>query len=667
VSLFTPTVDGMDIRHRHEVIRVQAWGPDSVRVRAGRHRIHEDDVGALDVPAPSDVPQLYLDGDTARLVHGGLTVIATLPRDQANPEVHLSYRRTGDGAELLSEQREHFWGTGARGYFGNRSGFYELRQQFSAYPDERLFGMGQRTHGRLDLKGLALDLTQRNGEVNIPFVLSNRGYGLLWNMPGLGRVEFAANATRWQAQEARQLDYWISAGTGPAQLLSHYADATGHVPDLPEWASGFWQSKLRYRTQDELLEVAREHKRRGLPLSVIVADYFHWSAMGDYRFDEKEWPDPSAMVSELRELGVELMVSIWPTISPLSENIADYVDQGLLVGTDQGLEVHQMIRDKGMSQPVPVGFYDATNPRTREYVWDLVRKNYLSHGIRIWWLDADEPELNPDTPANLSFHAGPGAQVANIYPRDNARLFFEGMAKDGHEPTVLFSRSAWAGSQKYGTAVWSGDIPATWQSLSTQIRAGLNIGLSGIPWWTTDIGGFHGGDGNDPGYRELIIRWFQYGVFCPIFRLHGDREPRLPTGYTQTGGPNEVWSFGAQAEEIITGLLQLRERLRPYIHTQMAIAARTGLPPMRPLFVDFPDDESAWSVTDQFLFGPEILVAPISEPGQRERTVYLPAGQNWIDAWTGTPQDGGRTITAAAPLERIPVFLREGSALPIAR
>lgn len=666
MQLFTPLPDGLEIRYRHEVVRVQAWGTDSVRVRVARHQIEPRDVGALDEAPVSAAPTVAIDGATARLVHGGLTVVATLPVDDANPEVRLSFVRSADGTVLLAEQREHYWGTGARGFFGTRSGTYELRQQFDAYDGERLYGMGQRTHGRLNLKGLALDLTQRNAEVSIPFVLSDRGYGLLWNMPGLGRVEFADNATRWQAQEAKQIDYWVTTGTGPAEILSHYADATGHVPELPQWASGFWQSKLRYQTQDELLAVAREYARLDLPLSVIVSDYFHWSAMGDYRFDEAEWPDPKAMVDELRELGIELMVSVWPTVSPLSENWADYRDQGLLVGTDQGLEVHQMIQDKGMAEPLPVGFYDATNPRTRAYVWELIRTNYLEHGIRIWWLDASEPELNPDNPGNLSLYAGPGAQVAGIYPRDNARLFAEGMAAAGQEPTVLLSRSAWAGSQKYGTAVWSGDIPATWESLRTQLRAGLNIALSGIPWWTTDIGGFHGGDASDPAYQELMVRWFQYGVFCPLFRLHGDREPRTPTGYAQTGGPNEVWSFGAEATSILAEQLRLRERLRPYIHEQMHRAATDGLPPMRPLFVDFPEDAAAWSTDDEFLFGPDILVAPITGAGERSRPVYLPAGATWTDAWTGTEHEGGTTITADAPLERIPVFLRDGSRLPIA-
>ena len=278
----------LEIRHRHEVIRVQAWGADSVRVRAAQYRIPAESHGALGDAPPGDQAQanakIEISRTSAAYCTGALRVEISFDTQAAYPEPLISFRRP-DGTELLSEEREHFWLPGARVYAGNRSGAYEISQQFAAYDGERLYGLGQRTHGRLNLKGLTLDLVQRNGEVSIPFVLSDRGYGLLWNSPAVGRVEFADNATRWSAGQAREIDYWFTAAPDPARILERYADATGHVPELPGWASGFWQSKLRYRTQDELLEVAREYHRRGLPLSVIVADFFHWSAMGDYRFD----------------------------------------------------------------------------------------------------------------------------------------------------------------------------------------------------------------------------------------------------------------------------------------------------------------------------------------------------------------------------------------------
>lgn len=669
---FLPDADRLVVRHEHETLRIEAWGRDGVRVRAAPGRLPGSDVGALQEPPEGSTPQVQVTGDSARLVNGNLTVEAVAPSADVAASPQLRFLRTSTGEELLAEEPEHFWWPGPRVYYGNRSGAAEIHQQFRAYQGERLYGMGQRTHGRLDHKGLALDLLQRNAEVSIPFVLSSRGYGFLWNNPAVGRVEFADNATRWTASQSRGIDYFITTGT-PAQILARYADATGHPPRLPRWASGFWQSKLRYRSQQELLEVAREYRRRGLPLSVIVTDFFHWTAMGDYRFDPAEYPNPKEMMRELGQLGVRLMVSVWPTVSPLSENYEQLREGGLLVGSDQGVEFHATIRDKGMAAAMPVAFYDPTNPRTREFIWSVVKQNYYDLGVRVWWLDACEPELRPGHPENLTLYAGPGAEVASIYPRDNARLFADGMAAAAAEAgtaaageTVLLCRSGWAGQQKYPAAVWSGDIPATWDSLQRQVRAGLSIAIAGIPWWTTDIGGFHGGNASDPAYRELIVRWFQYGAFCPLFRLHGDREPRTPTGWDMTGGPNEVWAFGDEAYQIIRDVMMMRERLRPYLHEQLDRACAEGLPAMRPLFVDFPDDPRAWDVDDQMMFGPDVLVAPVLEAGARRRPVYLPEGARWTHVWSGQAHTGGTLVDQDAPLPEIPVYLRDNAHVPVA-
>ena len=642
---------------RHEVLRVEPWGEDSVRVRVGLTRVRDDVPGALLAPAPTDARVDRID-EGARLVAGRLAV-------EVSGAGLVRFTRAADGAELIAEEPAHFWWPGPRLFAATGNGYHRIEQRFRAYGDERVFGLGQHQHGLLDQKGAVVDLVQRNAEVSIPFLLSSRGYGLLWNSPATGRVELAANGTRWVAESARQIDYWVTTGADPAAIMHHYADATGHAPMLPDWAAGFWQSKLRYRTQEELLAVAREHKRRGLPLSVIVADFFHWTHLGDWRFDPAEWPDPAAMVRELAEMGVRLMVSVWPSVSPLSENYQEMLDRGFLLATEQGPVVHADWPDKGVDVAVGVAFYDPTNPEARRFVWEQVREHYHSLGIRIWWLDACEPELKPGTPGNLLYHAGPGLEVGNLYPREHARAFHEGMAAVGETEGLSFSRSAWAGSQRYGAALWSGDIGATFEALRAQVRAGLNVALSGIPWWTTDIGGFHGGDPEAPEFRELIVRWFQYGVFCPLFRLHGFREPCPPFSVHQTGGPNEVWSFGDAAYEAIREILFLRERLRPYVLAQMRAAHECGQPVMRPLFYDFPEDEGAWSVDDAFLFGPDVLVAPVTVYGAREREVYLPAGADWTDPWTGTTHPGGRTLCLRAPLDRVPVLLRDGAPIPI--
>jgi alpha-D-xyloside xylohydrolase len=655
----------IEVRHGRQRLRIEPWGPDSARVRAGLDRLLTDLPGAL-LPDPPPAPSTVEVSERVGLLrNGNLMVRVELVDGEAETEAEITFLRTEDGRELLAEQRAHFWWPGPRLFLSEGNGYRRIEQRFRGYDGERFYGLGQHTHGRFDQKGLVVDLMQRNSEVSIPFLLSNRGYGLLWNNPAVGRVELSADGTRWVADSARQIDYWLTASVTPAAILARYNDVTGHPPVLPDWAIGFWQSKLRYRTQDELLSVAREYVARGLPLSVIVVDFFHWTHLGDWRFDERDWPDPAAMVKELDALGIKLMVSIWPTVSPLSDNYQRMAAEGMLVGTEQGVALHAPWRDKGFEVENPVAFYDATDPVARDFVWNEIRRNYYDLGVRAWWLDACEPEVRPAHPANLAFHAGPGAEVFNMYPAEHARAFHEGMLAAGEPEAVLLCRSAWAGSQRYGTVLWTGDTPATFESLRASVRAGLNTALSGIPWWTTDIGGFHGGDPDDPAYRELLVRWFQYGVFCPVFRLHGNRDPRTPLGEDMTGGPNEIWSFGTEAYEILRGLLELRERLRPYLRGQFEAAHRNGIPPMRPLFLGHPDDPAAWDVEDEFLLGPDLLVAPVLHAGARSRTVYLPAGTDWVDPRTGATHAGGTTIEAAAPLDTVPVFVRAGADVPL--
>jgi len=504
---------------------------------------------------------------------------------------------------------------------------------------------------------------QRNTEVCIPFLVSNLGYGFLWNNPALGRVELSENGTRWVAQATQQMDYYIVVGDNPAEILNRYADVTGHAPVMPEWATGFWQCKLRYRTQEELLSVAREYKQRGLPLAVIVADYFHWTMMGDWKFDPVYWPDPAAMVRELEEMGVKLMVSIWPTVNIDSPNYPIMKKKGYLTRSERGSDAHMShLVDSFPPGPAHLAYYDATNPEARKFVWEQVRKNYYNAGVKVWWLDACEPELIPMDHDNVRYHIGNGLEVGCMYPLLHQQGFWEGMRSEGEDEIIFLCRSAWAGSQRYGAAVWSGDISSTFENLRIQLPAGLNIAMSGIPWWTTDIGGFVDGDPSTPYFRELIVRWFQYGVFCPLFRLHGVRLPFVEDGRgSGTGAANEVWSFGDPAYKIIRHLLFLREKLKPYLMEQMKTAHENGLPPMRPLFVDFHADQNCWKIEDQFMLGPDLLVAPILYEGQQSRKVYLPEGIEWIDAWSGKGFTGGQWIEANAPIDRIPVYWKQES------
>jgi alpha-D-xyloside xylohydrolase len=657
---------GFTVFESGEVLRVDAWGPSGARLRSTLGgAVGETPGSGLCEASVSDV-KVEVSADRATLRNGDLIVeVRENKEDRFTWFPPLVRFLRADGTVLLSEHIPHFTSPPQRRYRQAGGDLFGCEVSFDADPHERFYGLGQHQHGLLDQKGAVIELIQRNTEVSIPFALSSKGYGLLWNMPGVGRVELGANGTRWVADAARQIDYWVTTGASPRDIVSHYAQVTGLPPALPSWASGFWQSKLRYRDQDELLEVARQYKHRGLPLSVIVCDYFHWTLQGEWKFDSTEWPDPQAMVDELRELGVELMVSVWPTVNPNCENYTAMDRAGLLVRDMAGLPLHLAFWDKGTDGQVFMRYYDPTNPDARRYLWQKIRDGYGRYGIHAFWLDACEPEILADKSGSARYFIGEGTEVQGVYPREHARGFYEGLRADGVEAVLLLCRSAWAGSQRYGAAVWSGDIDSTFEALAAQIPAGLNMGISGIPWWTTDIGGFRHGDPSSEYFRELVVRWFQFGAFCPLFRLHGVREPGPLVGSAQTGAANEVWSFGDEAYELISQQLHLRERIRPYVAQQMDEASTSGVPPMRALFLEFPDEPLAWEIDDQFMLGPDVLVAPVTTQGARERRVYLPEGASWLDAWTGDPVGETGWITAAAPLDRIPVYLRDGGELRI--
>lgn len=290
------------------------------------------------------------------------------------------------------------------------------------------------------------------------------------------------------------------------------------------------------------------------------------------------------------------------------------------------------------------------------------------------WLDVAEPEYGGAYDYDLyRYYIGPVLQTGNIYPMMYSKAFYDGMKAEGEKEILNLVRCAWAGSQRYGALVWSGDIHSSFRALREQIGAGLNMGLAGIPWWTTDIGGFMGGNPEDPDFRECLIRWFEYATFCPVMRLHGERLPhKKPLGTTgggqfYSGADNEIWSFGDEAYEILKKHIMIRERLKPYIKSIMKEAHELGTPAMRPLFYDFPRDKQAWNCDDEYMFGPDLLVAPILYEKQREREVYLPEGTTWKDAATGRILDGGQTVRCDAPLDRIPLFIRGSADLPLNR
>ncbi|WP_027627049.1 TIM-barrel domain-containing protein [Ruminiclostridium cellobioparum] len=660
------SIDGNRLIRRYdsENLWIEPWGENSLRVRATNEAAVEQEDWAL-LAQTALTAKIEINGDTASITNGRIRAVVSaggkITFFNQNNKVLLEefVRNRNNLKEFCSSLN-----IDSREFKPIIGGDYQLTLRFESDPEEKIFGMGQYQHPYLNLKNCTLELAQRNSQASVPFALSSLGYGFLWNNPGIGSVTFGKNITEWKAFSTKQLDYWITAGDTPAEIEEAYAGATGTVPMMPDYGMGFWQCKLRYQTQEELLTVAREYRRRGLPIDVIVIDYFHWVKQGDWNFDRDYWPDPEGMVRELKEMGIELMVSVWPTVDKTCDNYAEMLQKGYLVRTERGLRTTMDFLGDTV-------FYDPTNPEARDFVWKIVKKNYYDAGIHTFWLDVAEPEYSVYDFENYRYHLGPNVRIGNIYPLMYAKTFFDGMRQAGQNNIVNLLRCAWAGSQRYGALVWSGDIDSSFKSLRNQFKAGLNMGLAGIPWWTTDIGGFHGGDPEDPKFRECIIRWFQYGAFCPVFRLHGDRVPAgepLGTsggGMCYSGAPNEVWSYGEEAYEIFKKYMLIRENLRPYISGLMKEAHEKGTPPMRPLFYDFPADAGTWDIDDQYMFGPDILVAPVLYEGERKRRVYLPEGAYWTETGTGRTFEGGTWIESEAPLDTLPLFVKNNAGIKI--
>ncbi len=684
--IFSKAENRLSIGFGTQTMWIDAWGENSLRVRFfDGARCDENDWALLETPVETKAEITITEREfcqgwyrtpeeiaantevlkEASITNGKITA-------KVNYEGWLSFYNE-DGEELLAEcwrNRERLERYCVPTRVPGRelkpipgTGDYKLMVNFEAYEDERIYGMGQYQDPQLNRKGAVLELAQRNSQMTVPFMISSRGYGFLWNNPAIGTATFGTNKTVWLAESTKKMDYFITAGDTPAQILKQYTDVTGRAPMMPEYGMGFWQCKLRYRNQEELLAVAREHKKRGLPMDVIVVDFFHWTKQGDFKFDPKDWPDPDAMIEELESMGIKLMVSVWPTVDSSSENFPAMNERGYLVTCDRGVPIHM----NWMGETV---FFDATHPGSRQYVWDVCKKNYYDKGVRIFWLDEAEPEFGPYDYDTYRYYAGSALQCSNIYPAMYAKAFYDGMTAEGQENVLNLLRCCWAGSQRYGALAWSGDIHSSFKALQVQLQIGLNMGIAGIPWWTTDIGGFLGGDIHDKDFQELLVRWFQWGAFCPVFRLHGERQPFYPleeefrngTRQFSSGQDNEVWSFGEDNYEILKKYLFLREAMRPYVRQLMEAAHTTGEPVMRPMFFDFPEDEACWKLeATQYMFGPELLVAPVIAAGETTKTLYLPKGVNWVDVRNGNCYAGGQMVTVDAPLAEIPVFAKEGS------
>jgi alpha-D-xyloside xylohydrolase len=548
--------------------------------------------------------------------------------------------------------------------------FYEVGATFSAPRDEHTYGLGQNQEGYLDRRGhvvrCAHDYDAPSGQsVCVPFVVSSKGYGLLWDNAAKTTVQFGFNdVNRWTSEVGQRVSFFVIAGKTYDEIYSGYRLLTGDVPMLPKSAYGYIQCKQRYTSQAELMAVAKGYRDRHLPLDTLVIDWFHYTKMGEMDMDPAKWPDPVQMNKELHAMNIHTMISVWPRFVPEDRYYATVLKNGWFEKLADGTPTNGLPYDRAGSD------IDATNPDARRWYWDIIRSNYIDKGFDSFWADETEPDLPPN---GSYWKIGPGTEYFNVFPLFHTQGIYEGFRRDTKGRALILARDAFTGAQHNGTIFWSSDISGNWDTLRRQLPTGINFVASGMPYWSTDIGGwqylpgYHKPErpplidpsdardevGHYDDYPELYVRWFEYGAFQPNFRTHGSRPQ------------NEVWSYGKQAEPILEKYLKLRYTLMPYIYSLGHMSHETGAPFMRGLFMDFGSDPAVADIGDEYMFGPALLIAPVIEQGMTSRSVYLPAGADWYNFWTSEKLHGGQRIVVQAPIDTLPIFVRAGSVLPL--
>jgi alpha-D-xyloside xylohydrolase len=557
----------------------------------------------------------------------------------------------------------------------NANSGYRVSAVFDSPAGEHYYGLGQHQQGFLDLRDQRVECWHQynaiGGEsVCVPFMVSSRDYGLIWDNPSKTTIDLGFNLQNvWSSEVGDRVSFFVIAGDKSDEIYEGYRQLTGVTHMLPRATYGYIQSKAIYPTQDQLMNVAKGYRDRNLPLDVLVVDFLNMTKQGEMDLDPARWPDPAAMNKQLHSMGITTLLSVWPHFAPGTRYYDMLRQKGWLIHTADGTP------DFGSFKDVIGPNIDTTNPNAAEWWWESIRDRYVKpYGFAYIWLDETEPDIDP---AKDFFYVGSGTRYYNVYPLFHTASVYEGFRRDFGDSrrVMILARAAYLGAQRNGTVFWSSDIRSTWDMLKRSIPAGLNFTASGMPYWDTDIAGFfspsipstyqaahtplvdpsdaRGNVDNYQDYPELFVRWFEWGAFQPVMRAHGEREH------------NEVWSYGKEAEPILAKYLRLRYELLPYIYSLGYFSNATGAPFMRALFMDFPDDPNVADIGDEYMFGPAFLVAPVTEQGATSRKVYLPAGSDWYNYWTEERLKGGQTVEVPAPIDTIPLFVRAGSIIPL--
>ncbi len=562
---------------------------------------------------------------------------------------------------------------------------YGVRQSYVLEGDEAIYGLGEQQQGKMVQRNLVLHMIQGNTDDYVPFFQSVKGYGLFWDNYSPTLFVDDSTGTSFTSDVGDCIDYYFMYGGNADGVIAQMRGLTGQVPMFPLWTFGYWQSKERYKSQDETIDVVKKYRELGVPLDGIIQDWqywgdnFHWNAM---EFLNPLFPDPKKMIDEVHALHAHMIISVWASFGPKTKQFEIMKDKGMLLDIKTWPLSSKDEWPPDPKFPSGVRVYDVYNPGARDIFWNFLNKGIFSLGMDGWWLDSSEPDHMDVKPSDFDDRTFLGSfrKVRNAFPLMHVGGIYDHQRSVTSAKRVfILTRSGFAGQQRDGSMIWSGDVVASWKALRDQISAGLNWSLSGLPYWNSDIGGFFLWNFpkklEDPNYRELYVRWMQFGGFCPMMRSHG------------TDAPREIYQFGKKGERIFDAIdkaITLRYSLLPYIYSTSWDVTAHQSSMMRALMMDFPNDRKALDLNNEYLFGKSLLVCPVTQPlyvdtlisgKDTARTanfgnvktvpVYLPAGTDWIDFWTGDKFAGGQTRATKTPIDEIPLHVKAGSILPI--
>lgn len=590
---------------------------------------------------------------------------------------------TSASGELLLSEKESGAGFTPRDDAGTKT--FTVVQAFRLENDEPIYGLGQQQKGKMNHRNDTLSMIQGNTDDYVPFFVSAKGYGLFWDNTSPTTFADDTSSTSFASEVGDCIDYYVMVGGNADGVIAQMRDLTGQVPMFPLWSYGYWQSRERYKSQFETVDVVRKYRELGVPLDGIIQDWqywgdnFHWNAM---EFLNPQFPEPKKMIDSVHAMNAHIAISVWASFGPHTKQFDIMKKKGMLfdIGTWPMSSKDEWPPDPKFPSGVKV--YDVYNPEARDIFWEHLNEGVFSLGMDGWWLDSSEPDHMDFKPSDFDTrtYLGSFRKVRNAFPLMHVGGVYDHQrATSSAKRVFILTRSAFAGQQRYGANTWSGDIVSSWKALREQISAGLNFSLSGMPYWNSDIGGFFLWNFprklEDPNYRELYVRWMQFGGFSPMMRSHG------------TDAPREIYQFGKKGETIFDAInkaIELRYALLPYIYaTSWDVTAHQSTM-TRALVMDFAADRNALDLNNEYMFGKSLLVCPVTEPMYVDSTgsgkdvrrfatfttvksvpVYLPSGGAWYDFWSGARYAGGVTVQKAAPIDIIPLYVKAGSVIPI--